>query len=170
MDPMATEQGGDINPDDSATLIDGDVQPHDENAQGSTVSEEDAGKGGDTPSDEAGNENDQPAKDYPEPQSAKGAFVNDAGIDLNEEANHGPTVQGNKYGVNGDAARGFRDAAEAEAKTLIRRLEQLKTDYDNHDKTYQDQGGDAKFNDGENSSENHLLAQVNPDDFKRNRD
>lgn len=145
MDPMATEQGGVTDPDDSATLIDGGVQPHDENAQGSTVSEEDAGKGGDTPSDEAGNENDQPAKDYPEPQSAKGAFVNDAGIDLNEEADHGPKAQGNKYGsfVGQDAAAKYRDETDAQIRDLERQIETLKTQRENWDNVANGNNPDA---------------------------
>lgn len=105
------------------------------------------------------------AKPYPEPQSAEGAFVNDEGIDLNTDADHTSTAQGNKYGTAGDAARGFRDEAEAEAKTLIARLRELKTMYDKWDAVYQESGGDE---DGEDSTENHVLKELPEDDLKPN--
>lgn len=132
---MATSSGT-VNPDDAVTLVDdgndsnenregtegstdADSQPHDNDAQGSTVNDSQV---------------DQRAKDYPEPQSAKGAFVNDEGIDLNEEANHGPNAQGNKYAFNKDAAANFRDEADAEIKRLERRIEELKTQREDWDK------------------------------------
>lgn len=106
-DPMATTGGGD--PKDGVTLVD---QPtaHDDDAQGTTV----------TPG-----EIDQESQPYPKPQSADGAFVNDEGIDLNAEADHGPDVQGNKYGsfVGQDAAANYRDEAEAKIQDLERQIE-----------------------------------------------
>lgn len=121
-DPMATEAGGTGNPDDAVTIIDdgGDK------AQDTLPGNDD----GDTSSD-SGDE--QKAKDYPEPQSAKGAFVNDAGIDLNEEADHGPKAQGNRYPFNQDAAANYRDEADARIRDLERQIEDAKADREKWD-------------------------------------
>lgn len=100
---------------EDTTAILADESATDEDAQGSTVDV---------------STTDQKAKDYPEPQSAKGAFVNDAGIDLNESADHGPRAVGNRYGVSADAAKNFRDEADAEIKRLERRIEELKAERD----------------------------------------
>lgn len=70
------------------------------------------------------------AAPYPEPQSAVGAFVNDEGIDLNTEADHTPTAQGNKYGVQKDAAENYARDAEARIRDLEKQLVEAKADRD----------------------------------------
>lgn len=70
------------------------------------------------------------AKPYPEPQSAEGAFVNDAGIDLNESADHTPTAQGNKYGVQKDAAENYVRDADARIRDLEKQLEEATIERD----------------------------------------
>lgn len=125
--PEATSpDDGTSTPDDNVTLIDGDEgtegatdedsQPHDEDAQGSTV-----------------NDSQIPQQyETAKPQSAVGAFVNDDGIDLNESADHGPNVQGNKYGVSEDALENFIADAEAEIEQAERRIQALRDQIENH--------------------------------------
>lgn len=115
-------------------LVDGDtdpaVGPDGEAVVPDTVTTNQYSQG----SEVTGEDQSANAKDYPEPQSAKGAFVNDEGVDLNTEADHTQNAQGNKYGLSKDALENYkRDAenAKREAEARIKELDAQIEDYDN---------------------------------------
>lgn len=86
-------------------------------------------------------ESEPKSKPIPVP-SAKGAFTNDAKVDLNTVADHTPSAQGNKYPFSQDAAANFRDEADARIKELEREIDILKTQRDQWDT--QAKGKDTK--------------------------
>lgn len=127
---------GGATPDDGQTLVEGpDHTVHGGDSGAAPASDDDGIGKDDAHQGDATVDEDQSkgAVDHPGPQSAKGAFVNDEGIDLNEEADHGPTVQGNKYPFGQDAAANYRDEADARIKELEREIETLKTQRDQWD-------------------------------------